>query len=109
MGSFHYLRGRQLILGFTIIFHDGRYDRIAINIGPFNSERFMGKWGRAFIDGIWEAIEGIPEIDECELEEVVVAAHDPANDEIIFPGDNPKEIAWRFLDIMVPLIFSKMS
>jgi hypothetical protein len=109
MGKLFYLRGRQLTLAFILIFHDGRYNRIAISVGPSDSEKFLRKWGRAFTEGIWEAIQEIPWIDECTLEHEIIEAYDPTSDEIIVPGSDPKEMAGRYLSVMAPLLSKRMS
>jgi hypothetical protein len=109
MGNLHYLRGRQLILAFIVIFSNGRYNRLTISVGPSDSEKFLRKWGQAFIEGIWEASQEIPGIDECTLEREIIEAYDPMSDEMIVPGSNPKEIAWNYLSVIAPLLSRKMS
>jgi len=69
----------------------------------------LRKWGQAFAQGIWEAIQEIPEIDECTLEHEIIEAYDPASEEIIVPGSDPKEMAGRYLSVMAPLVCRRMS
>lgn len=93
-----------MILSFIIIFVDGECERLPINVGPSNSKKFLGKWGQMFIEGIEEALPEIPIINECELEYCFIDDFDPANDKVFTAGHNPKEIALKYLAVMVPLL-----
>ncbi|MFA5871389.1 MAG: hypothetical protein WC858_01575 [Parcubacteria group bacterium] len=102
VGQLFFLNPKQAILAFNIIYRDGSYDCIAINVGPFYSKETLNAWTIEFLEGILEASLAYPNIDDCQPSSVIDDDLDLINDEFIEPGD-PRRIAKRYLAVTLSL------